>query len=1462
MTQHHRFHMVGLVLLLGAICSPLQAQWIEFTDETASRLSGGALTLLNDVNEKDYAWGDIDKDGDIDLIVVRKEPFTSAGKRTNLLLLNENGVLTDVTASFAVASSIPGDMGFLTPTNDRDVQLVDVDGDSWLDVVTVVTISDGDPKHIGHPRVYINQGEDGDGNWLGLRYEDDWIPTLLSYTGGSGFNPRFCSLAVGDVNGDQWPDLWIGDYDSSGAGGIEQPPGADFNDRLLINNNGLSFVDETQARFSGLIEISGGTDTAFEVTAFGAAGAIADINGDGINDIVKQTALNAPQYVGVSYNSPSAEGFFDDHEVVNQNAPYFVTVGDLNNDGKLDLVITDDGGDRYLINMGNGPDGRANFVDSTFQFQNTGDDGFGGNSFIADLDNDGWNDVLITDIDVDIGGCDRRLHIYHNQAGTPGDFPSLLEETTGSGCSNGSNPASCLVASIPADQLTGVHDVAVFDIDGNGWDDLVIGRCGGTQVWMNQGLFKIFYNLPAPLPELVDPGSSTTVQVDVIPVGDTLAPGSLKLFTSVNGGSFAESALGLVSGDTYEGTLPALTCLDSVRYYFSADLSGGGSFNLPADSPGTTFEAVGAFDTQVLFSESVEGDISAWTIKNRLVLSGAWLQATPNATTSGGQPAAPGEDSEPGGTQAFVTGNASFGAAADVADLDGGPTDLISPEFDLTGTDGWISYDRWFFSNGGTLDRMEVSVTNDGLNWQLVEIVGPDQNRWTRKKFRVGKFVTPNATVSVRFQAADFPNDSITEAGMDAFVVEVFNCTQCLSSPDCDDGLFCNGAETCNVGICEAGSDPCSGQVCDEGGDVCQDCFVDADCDDGLFCNGTEICSANVCLGGSDPCSGNQCDEALNSCFACSIDADCDDGLFCNGSETCDGGTCSAPIDACPGQTCDENGESCIGNITLQPRNGDPLLGLTPDQLQRFEAGKTLFNTGLSGAQGLGPIFNQDSCASCHSNPIGGAGSILVTRFGFNDPKGGGFDPLSALGGSLLQQSTISTPCAETIPAQANVTANRVTPTILGFGLVESILDSVIQAREFLPPPGVSGRAHIVEALEAPGVPRVGRFGWKAQVPTLLTFSGDASLNEMGLTNRLVGTENAPNGDLVLLASCDTVPDPEDGPDAEGFDFIDRVTDFQRFLAPPPQTPRSGMSGEPIFNSIACSNCHTPSFTTMDDVALEDALRARVIRPYSDFLLHDMGQNADFIVQGDAGESEIRTPTLWGLRYRDPIWHDGRVAGGSFDSRVRTAILLHDSLGSESTLSAQAFGALSVPDQDAMIAFLDSLGRVEFDHDGDNDVDLDDHVTFEGCFSGPGAFYTPDDPCSISDADRDGDVDDDDLQLFNMAVDADSGDVLGLTLANSGGMLQLDWAASCLTDDDDYAIYEGTLGGLFDDHASKLCSTSGAITESFSMPTGSVYYLVVPRNALREGSYGRDSVGVERSIGAGSCAAQAIGSCF
>ena len=436
--------------------------------------------------------------------------------------------------------------------------------------------------------------------------------------------------------------------------------------------------------------------------------------------------------------------------------------------------------------------------------------------------------------------------------------------------------------------------------------------------------------------------------------------------------------------------------------------------------------------------------------------------------------------------------------------------------------------------------------------------------------------------------------------------------------------------------------------------------------------------------------------------------------------------------------------------VDLQPRMGDPLDGLTPNQLERFELGKIAFNRPLQEEEGLGPVFNQSSCASCHNNPIGGSGTQLVTRFGTDDKKGG-FNPLDNLGGSLLQAQTINKACQEFVPIEATIVTNRATPSALGFGLVEAIPDADIEANELTPPSvNVSGFVHWVLPLEDDMLDplRAGRMGWKAQVATVLTFSGDAGLNEMGLTNRLVLTENDPNGDLPPdISECDFVADPEDNTTlGDGEELIDRFTDFQRFLAAPPQTPKSGMTGEALFAQVGCTDCHVACFFTPDDVNLEDALRDKKLQPYSDFLLHDMGLAGDFIVQGDAGSREVRTTPLWGIRVRNPLWHDARFIDGTIEQRILDSINEHDVLLSEAAAAGQAFSGLSGADQNRIVDFLLSLGQAEFDADGDNDVDLDDFGPFHACFDG-GAI-TPDDDCAVHDIDQDGDADFDDFNDF------------------------------------------------------------------------------------------------------------------
>ncbi len=1432
----HRFQIAVLVAALSAapVFAGSAGSWVEFTDATGSRLVADSGLGVNDPDEKDYAFGDIDKDGDIDIICVRKQEFTTTGRRRNVLFMNQgiadgqaiDGVFVDMTATFATDAD-DGGQGFLDLTNDRDVILVDVNNDTWLDMVTVSTLSDGLAKTISHPRIYMNKGEIA-GVWQGFRYEEGRIPQLTTIGTNLSVAPRLCSVAAGDVNGDGFQDLYIGDYDSDGVGSAPpENPANDVNDRLLINDGAGNFIDSRETRMTSTMLLS----------AFSMAVAIVDMNGDGTLDIVKDTALQDPRRVSISYNDPANEGFFDDFDIVYGNAPYHITVGDLNNDTLPDIVITDDGQDVYLLNTGNGVDGLANFVQQVFQ-RSAGSDGeFGGNHVIEDMNNDGFNDVIIADVDVDSPGCGRRMHMYRNL----GNAPTVTLQEQG-----------------PSQPWTpnGVHDIAVFDINNDGWMDMFIGTCTGTEIWLNLPPIDLVFAYPDGIPGSLVPDTPTSFRVAVSGTGSTPQPNTGKQFVSVDGGPFVETAMTQESPNVYFINLPGIPCTSTLDFYVSVETTTSDVVTDPPGAPGSAITLLASLGSEVLFFDDFESANPGWTVTSQSITTGEWIRDDPIGTffpTGSGNAAQPENDfgASVGETTCYFTGQ-NAGGVAGTGDIDGGPTILTSPAFDLSGGDAVVGYAYWhFFSDSGAQDVLITEVSNNGSTWVQVDSTNGTNSEWATHSFKVSDFVTPSANVQVRFVAADQPNDSVTESAIDNFSVSRIICADtCDDNTDCDDLLFCNGSETCNgSNVCEAGTDPCPGQLCDEDNDQCVECLGDGDCPDLAFCDGPDTCVAGACVNGADPCTGpgQVCDEVNDECVGCLDDGDCDDLDFCNGQETCDGsnncvagsdpcpgqlcdegtdmcvdcldandcddgkfctgaemcvnGSCELGGDPCPGQSCDEgldicvdclnandcddglfcngdetcNGGACEAGVSpcgdlqcdefsdecvrlLQPRVGAPALGLTPGQAARFQTGRARFDETLSIANGLGPVFNQNACGACHNaGALGGSGATLVTRFGLADK--GGFSGLEEFGGSLRQANGISAGCEEVVPAEANVVSSRLTNSTFGSGFVEAIPEFDLLNNLASQPGPVQGEAHMVEAFEdAGGAPlRVGRFGWKAQVATILTFSADASLNEMGLTNRFLIAENDPNGIRPPdLAACDTVADPEDGPeDGPGGvlpHFIDRVTDFQRFLSQPPQTPRSGMSGAVVFETIGCADCHTPSFVT--GVAPELALSGQTIKPYSDFLLHNMGQLGDGIVQGDANEFEMRTPSLWGVRWRDQMMHDGRIVGGTFPNRIGLAIAEHDAPGSQGAASAQAYDALPQGDKDALVAFMDSLGRAEFDHDGDNDIDVDDYNNFiSGCITGPGAgSVSPDDACAISDFDQDGDVDLGDMAMMQKAA--------------------------------------------------------------------------------------------------------------
>jgi CxxC motif-containing protein (DUF1111 family) len=366
------------------------------------------------------------------------------------------------------------------------------------------------------------------------------------------------------------------------------------------------------------------------------------------------------------------------------------------------------------------------------------------------------------------------------------------------------------------------------------------------------------------------------------------------------------------------------------------------------------------------------------------------------------------------------------------------------------------------------------------------------------------------------------------------------------------------------------------------------------------------------------------------------------------------------------------------------PNFGDPLPNLTKAELAQFLAGKATFQQVEGVADGLGPVFNDTSCAVCHSvGAVGGGSTRLETRFG--RLVNGVFDPMVEFGGSLIQVKGIGLLSGvnfvgEVVPPQATIVAERRATPLFGLGLVDNVPDAFLQqiaAHEQTHTPATAGRVNIVLDA-ASGLQRAGRFGWKCQEATLFSFAGDAYLNEMGITTPMFPVENCPQGNCTLLLTPGLPAVPNDATNSDLVNFHD----FMSFLGPPPtgrQTQQT-QQGANTFARIGCANCHLPTLQTGPSTSA--ACNKVTFSPYSDFLLHDMGSLGDGIAQNGAGMTEMRTAPLWGVRLFTTFLHDGRA------SNLSDAILAHDGQGRD---ACNRFAALSKDQRAQLIAFLNSL---------------------------------------------------------------------------------------------------------------------------------------------------------------------------
>src|SRR5712664_2650172 len=338
-------------------------------------------------------------------------------------------------------------------------------------------------------------------------------------------------------------------------------------------------------------------------------------------------------------------------------------------------------------------------------------------------------------------------------------------------------------------------------------------------------------------------------------------------------------------------------------------------------------------------------------------------------------------------------------------------------------------------------------------------------------------------------------------------------------------------------------------------------------------------------------------------------------------------------------------------------------------------------------SDGLGPLYNAQSCRECHQSPVSGAASqVAELRVGHLGPDGHFRTPEIPIahgaevisGRSLVNDRAICPNAAfpndeiqERVPETETIRTFRLSLNLLGDGFVEGVADQTLldlaEQQCKSSHRKICGQVVRVPIVEAPGQMGVGRFGWKDQHASLLSFSGDAYLNEMGITNRLQPDE--------VTNLCNAVSEPNDTPGPDGLADIDHFARFIRATKAPARDAQlagsaAAQKGLALFDKIGCVTCHVPTLTTAPagtkinggTFAIPPALASATFHPYGDFLMHDVGtgdgilqatrehyghkvfaQMSDYLSRQDfeSSRNKIRTAPLWGVRLRPRLMHDG-----------------------------------------------------------------------------------------------------------------------------------------------------------------------------------------------------------------------------
>jgi CxxC motif-containing protein (DUF1111 family) len=387
--------------------------------------------------------------------------------------------------------------------------------------------------------------------------------------------------------------------------------------------------------------------------------------------------------------------------------------------------------------------------------------------------------------------------------------------------------------------------------------------------------------------------------------------------------------------------------------------------------------------------------------------------------------------------------------------------------------------------------------------------------------------------------------------------------------------------------------------------------------------------------------------------------------------------------------------------LTVSPGSQSVSNGIEEPPGDTFALDQAQFERRHDPSTGLGPVFNATACVECHNNGVAGAASQFTEqRVGHNDANGNFVNPTITInegantitGRSIVNDRSICPQAQEHIPDTENIRTLRAVLNTLGDGFVESVSDSTYLAIAANQPAQSNGMIHgeaiQVPIFEAPGKTGVGKFGWKDQDPTILSFSGDAYLNEMGVTNRLKPKD--------VTSVCKVTTDPEDTPDALGMADIDHFAQFIRGTQVPPRdtalaaTPDAA-TGQSLFSSVGCVTCHVATLTTDPPgtvinggaYTVPAALGNKIFHPYGDFLLHDVGTGDGIVQAGPADTAnKLRTVPLWGLHIKSRFMHDNA------SMTLSDAIQRH---AGEAQGVIQNFTFLSATQQQQLLTFLKSL---------------------------------------------------------------------------------------------------------------------------------------------------------------------------